>query len=87
MTALKVHYGRKAVPVATIAEAVAWWDAKRDGEGFGASEMLGDVIIRKNGTPVARISYNGRVWNTAAWVPGMQTLSADEIAEIEGGES
>ncbi len=58
-------WGKKRVEVGSISEAVAKWTAFRDGSGAGVSQIGNGVrIVDAANRFVARISYNGRVWNT-----------------------
>jgi hypothetical protein len=53
------------VPVNDAEQIVRVWERYRDENGIGASDMqngCGDLIAT-DGTIVARISYNGRIWD------------------------
>lgn len=52
---------RKAIPVRDYADASAAYDRVRLQSGQGASRLPGGVIM-DGATPVAWISYNGKVW-------------------------
>ena len=63
---MEVWIGGNKVPVASFKEASQKWRAYRDEEGIGASGMVrhdGDIV--QGGKVVARVSYNGRVWDKA----------------------
>ncbi|MFB0874995.1 MULTISPECIES: hypothetical protein [unclassified Sphingobium] len=47
--------------------------ARRDASGLGASSFP-DASILRDGRPVARVSYNGRVWPPGPWDPASQPL-------------
>ena len=49
--------------VDTVKEAVAAWRAYRDLHDLGASDALGALVKDGAGKAIARISYNGRVWD------------------------
>jgi hypothetical protein len=56
--------GRVSVEVASLREASRALWAHVDGEGLGASDMLkGFGNVTENGKVLARVTYNGRVWN------------------------
>ena len=52
------------VPVSTADEASAIFTRYRDQHGLGASDLLerSGNIYASDGTLVAKVSYNGRVW-------------------------
>ena len=56
-----VQIGRDKFPVATLAEAIACWEAARDQHGWGASESPRCIAIIDGQT--IKISYNGRAWS------------------------
>ncbi len=64
----KIHR-KPAVPVLSVADAAAKWDAYRMAEmengGGGCSEIGNGGIVRAGKQIVARISYNGRIWEGA----------------------
>jgi hypothetical protein len=65
----------KRFEVASLEDASQKWCAFRDATGAGASEIGEDVMIyNQTGTPVARISYNGKVWPPVEWKPGLEPL-------------
>lgn len=57
---------KPAVQVASVEDAAAKWDAYRMAEiyngGGGCSEIGNGGIVRQGKKIVARISYNGRIW-------------------------
>ncbi len=55
------------VPVNDAEQIVRIWERYRDENGIGASDMqsgCGD-LIDAGGTVIARISYNGRIWDVS----------------------
>ncbi len=55
---------------ATLEELSAAYCRERDQSGLGASGF-GEAKVRDAiGNAVARVSYNGRVWNPGVWLPG-----------------
>ena len=70
----------------TVAQAVAALERMVACEDLGASDCrrgFGDV--RRGGEVVAHISYNGRIWPSANWQPGMKELTAAQVAAIDAG--
>lgn len=62
----KIHR-KPAVPVASVADAAAKWCIYREtlaqsGEEYGCSQIGNGGIVRQGKKIVARISYNGRIW-------------------------
>jgi hypothetical protein len=53
------------LPIQTADQAVAAWERYRDNNGLGASDLKRGCgeIKTFSGVLVARVSYNGRVWN------------------------
>lgn len=72
---LFVRRGSQTYPVASFEDASQKWCEFRDTTGAGASEIGEDVMIYdQTGTPVARISYNGKIWPPVEWKPGLEPL-------------
>lgn len=68
--ALRVYLtGSKSVAVPDLAAASEACCDYRDKSGVGSSRWRGGLVIDSTGTPVARVSYNGRVWDTSDWTP------------------
>lgn len=65
----------KRTPVKSLAEAAAIYSAARDKAGLGASKWMDATVTDDTGKPVARISYNGRIWPPEPWFPGMAPLA------------
>jgi len=62
--ALRIGRARRAVEVASLAEASRVYAELRDRSGLGASCMPeGRIHDAQTGTLVARLSYNGRAWD------------------------
>jgi hypothetical protein len=69
---LKVR--RKKIPVTSLEGASAVYSALRDASGEGASTFRDGVVLDHDGTEIARVSYNGRVWAPGQWIPGQAPL-------------
>lgn len=62
---LRVTFGGKTYPVESIKDAQRKWEAFRDQTGAGVSSIGNGVRVTDGaGRFVARISYNGRAWDT-----------------------
>ena len=57
----KIHR-KPAVPVASVADAAAKWSQYRDETMKGVSQIGNGGIVRDGKRIVARVSYNGRIW-------------------------
>ena len=57
---------RRRLTVASIDDAVALWEDHRDNHpiyGYaGCSEVGNGVTVYRDDQPIAKVSYNGRVW-------------------------
>lgn len=73
-TALFVRVGRRNYPVSSFEDASAKFCEVRDRSGAGASTMPQCTIVDSNGTEIARISYNGRVWPPCEWTDDLVPL-------------
>jgi 2'-5' RNA ligase len=63
-TQLYAEWGSKRHPVESVADAQAKWTEFRDKSGAGVSQVGNGVrVTDETGKLVARISYNGRVWD------------------------
>lgn len=64
---LTVEFNGKRYPVKSIKEAQSRWNQFREdaakATGLGVSGTGNGVFIYRDGVPIARISYNGRVWS------------------------
>lgn len=47
----------------------------RDESGLGASGFGDGDVMDEMGQSIARISYNGRLWDYLAWRPGMEPIA------------
>jgi hypothetical protein len=47
----------------------------RDASGLGGSQFGDGEVFDEQGQYIARISYNGRLWSTDVWVPGMEFVA------------
>ena len=65
----------------TLADAQLKYVRLRDVTGYGASQFSSGEIYDQNGHHVARISYNGRLWDAAIWTADMDPIAeAPELA-------
>lgn len=67
-SALAVRFGscKKVVAVASLKEASRAWEKLRDEQGFGASQSPRVTVVNlTTGKTVAKISYNGCIWDMA----------------------
>ncbi|HEY0960917.1 MAG TPA: hypothetical protein VGE69_00995, partial [Pseudomonadales bacterium] len=78
---LVASFGKQSYPVQSIAEAQAKWNGFRSQSGAGASDIGGSLKITQDGKPIARISYNGRVWRDG------QPTAAAAVADIDAAAS
>lgn len=71
--------GRKrVVPVKSLAEASAVFCAWRDRNGLGAGNIAREAgNVTQGGKQIARVSYNGRVWEPGEWPTKEIILSAE----------
>lgn len=61
----KLRYSNKVIAVSSMGEASDKWCQLRDAANLGASEAPIVVVIDiNNGEQLAKVSYNGRVWDT-----------------------
>jgi hypothetical protein len=61
----KLKYSNEVVGVDSFEEAGRRWDQIRDEHGFGSSNSpIVTVVDTKTGKDMAKVSYNGRVWDT-----------------------
>jgi hypothetical protein len=67
---LFLQVGRKRYQVQSLEQASEFYCAARDRSGAGASRFPSAKIVTENGTEVASVSYNGRVWPAGDWKPG-----------------
>ena len=60
---------RAAITVANFHQASTAYATARNESGEGASTFP-DGVIMADGQPVARVSYNAKVWSVKEWEPG-----------------
>jgi hypothetical protein len=62
----KLVYSNNVLAVDDFEDASHKWEAIRDAEGYGSSDCPIVVVVdTTTGNQVAKISYNGRVWDEA----------------------
>ena len=54
---------------------------KRDETGYGASKFSSGDVFDERGQHIARISYNGKLWEALAPRPGMEPLALAPASE------
>lgn len=62
-----IQVGSRRYQVTSFQHASEMYCAARDAMGEGASKTPSGRIVTDDGTEVARISYNGRVWPAGEW--------------------
>jgi hypothetical protein len=65
--------GNSDIVVADWAEASRRYSECRERSGLGASGFPEGVVLLDH-TPIARISYNGRIWPLGIWQPDMKPI-------------
>jgi hypothetical protein len=75
-----LQIGKRRYQVASFENASQMFCKARDASGYGASKIKSPLIVDENGVPIARVSYNGRVWAGAEYVP-----DAVPLYPIDGG--
>ena len=58
-----VEFNGQEFEVGSIKDAADKWNKFVDASQGGVSQVGNGVIIREDGKPVARVSYNGRIWD------------------------
>ena len=73
---LTMRLGRKVHKIESFAHASRLYCAERDRRGVGASRMHAAPITDPDGSTVAYVSYNGRVWQgePREWTPDTTML-------------
>jgi hypothetical protein len=64
-----LEIGRKRFQIASFEEASRLFCAARDKMGEGASRTPSPKIVDERGEVIGHVSYNGRVWAGATYVP------------------
>jgi len=75
---LTVSFKKKSVAVATLADASALFSAARDKSGQGNRTWRDGIVTNEAGETVARIVYNGRVFQNDKLVYCPHSASQDE---------
>ena len=71
---LTLKFGRRVIPVANLEAASTVYGIHRDRSTSGASRFPAGFITDTDGKVVARVSYNGNVWEPGEWKPGAVPL-------------
>lgn len=79
---MRVEFMDFAFPVSSLKEASEVYCAARDKSGLGATRWFEGVVVNDQGTKIARISYNGRVWPYRPWREGMTPLYDNLMLEF-----
>ena len=58
-----VEFNGQEFEVGSIKDAADKWNKFVDASQGGVSEIGNGVVIKEDGNPVARVSYNGRIWD------------------------
>jgi hypothetical protein len=74
-----LQIGRKRFQVATFEQASRMFCVARDKSGEGASRTPTPKIVDERGDVIGHVSYNGRVWAGASYVPGAQPLYDNRV--------
>ena len=69
-----LQVGEHRYQVATFAQASRMFCIARDKNGEGASNTPSPKIVDEAGAVIAHVSYNGRVWAGATYVPDATPL-------------
>lgn len=68
MLSAMLQYGPKTILRAeTLEELSRAYQEERNASGLGASEFGPAIVRDADGSEIARISYNGRVWPAEPW--------------------
>ena len=67
----------------SFAEMSRIYSASREASGKGMAKFP-PATITEAGKPVARVSYNGRVWPMEEWTPGQVPLYDNRLAAEKG---
>jgi hypothetical protein len=77
--AMFLQIGFKRFQIATLEEASRIFSAARDEFGEGASRTPSPLIVDEHGAVIGHVSYNGRVWAGASYLPGTQPLYDNRV--------
>jgi len=72
--AIFLQIGLKRYQVATFEEASRMFCVVRDKADEGASRTPVPLIVDEHGAVIGHVSYNGRVWTGANYLPDNQLL-------------
>lgn len=75
----------KVVEVADFEEASQVCREYIDANGLGAGNWTGGLVLGADGSPVAKVSYNGRVWPPGGYEPGVEPLHEPSAARATPG--
>ena len=78
-TTLFLQIGRKRFQIATFEEASRMFCAACDKAGEGASRTPMPLIVDERGDVIGHVSYNGRVWAGASYVPDTRPLYDNRV--------
>lgn len=68
--------GKKTIKnIATLEDCQRSYMKIRDSLDIGASQLSEGHVYDQDNKHIARISYNGRLWNTKTWEPGDEPIS------------
>lgn len=77
--------GKPTVPVLSVADAAHKWEQYRMAQiiagGGGCSQIGNGGIVREGGKIIARISYNGRIWDYAQRRLGSERSAGFALAQ------
>lgn len=76
--------GYPDLTVKDLADASRQFCERRDASGLGASGFP-DASILVDGRPIARTSYNGRIWPPGPWDPETEPLYDNRTLAVETG--
>lgn len=79
MVTLRSNLADSEIAVGTLPEVRKKIAAYRDNNGLGGSNWPAVIIENDAGTPVATVSYNGRLWEPKKKWPEAKELTEQEI--------
>jgi len=74
--------GHPDLPARDWADASRRYSSRREASGLGASGFP-EAAIHLDDVPVARISYNGRIWPLGSWGPDTQPIYDNRVSPSE----
>jgi hypothetical protein len=70
-----IEPGKKTIKnIATLEDCQRAYIEIRDSLDIGASHLSEGHVYDQDNKHIARISYNGRLWNTKTWEPGDEPI-------------